>query len=52
MNVAVVTDGAFTSRLKPAVIDAGSASTVEFGAGDSDVTRMGPEAATQAVRRP
>ena len=44
VNVAVVTDGALTSRLKPTVIEAGSASTVEFGAGDSDVTRIGPEA--------
>ena len=42
VNVAVVTEGALSSRLKPAVIEAGNASTVEFGAGDSDVTRIGP----------
>ena len=44
VNVAVVTDGALSSRLKPTVIEAGSASTVEFGAGDNDVTRIGPDA--------
>ena len=43
VNVAVVTEGALRSRLKPAVIEAGSASTVAFGAGDNDVTLIGPE---------
>src|SRR5512134_405291 len=45
VNVAVVTDGALRSRLKPTVIEAGRASTVELGAGDNDVTRIGPAAA-------
>ena len=44
VNVAVVTEGALSSRLKPAVIEVGNASTVAFGAGDSDVTLIGPGA--------